>query len=117
MTLEIERPADVERPIVRRTAEDVRADRRAAARRHQAALHVVAVTLAWLVCVPLVLGWGVLGPQRQDGVVLFAALLAVVMPFTAAVIATRSGLYFTGGCYVVLTLAMIVPAVSVVQAG
>ncbi|GAA2541974.1 hypothetical protein GCM10010435_06950 [Winogradskya consettensis] len=122
MTLEIERPverpADPVRPATtRRTAEEVHADRQAAARRTQAALHIAVVTLAWLVSVPFLVGWGVLGTQREDGVLLFAALLAVVLPFTGAAIATRNGLYFTGGCFAVLTLAMVVPAISVVQAG
>ncbi|WP_067503936.1 hypothetical protein [Actinoplanes sp. TFC3] len=112
MTLEIEQPVPA---VVHRTAAEVRADRIAAERRTQAALHVAVVTLAWLVSVPFLLGWGVLGAQREDGVIMLAALLAVVLPFTAATLATRSGLYFTGGCYVVLTLAMLVASVSVVR--
>ncbi|WP_157408598.1 hypothetical protein [Actinoplanes sp. N902-109] len=112
MTLEIERPAAA---VVRRTAQEARADRVAAARRRQAALHVAVVTLVWLVGVPFLLGWGLLGAQREDSVIMLAALLTVVLPFTGATIATRSGLYFTAGCYMVLTLVMVIPAVSMVR--
>ena len=117
MTLEIERSPLVSRPVAYRTAEDIREDRLAAARRADAALHVVLVTLIWLVVVPFLLGWGLLGQQRQPGTITLAALLAVVLPFAAAVVATRSKLYFTGGVYVVVTLAMVLPAVSMVRAG
>jgi hypothetical protein len=115
VTLEIERPTPLG-PAARRTAEEMRADRLAAARRGEAALHVAVVTLVWLVSVPFLLGWGLLGARREDGVIMLAALLTVVLPFTGATIATRSGLYFTGGCYVVLTLAMLIPATAMVRA-
>ncbi|MGA5304977.1 hypothetical protein ACPCHT_34075 [Nucisporomicrobium flavum] len=117
MTLEIEGSPLAPRPVAYRTAEEIREDRLAAARRTEAALHVLLVTLVWLVVVPFLLGWGLLGAQREAGTLALAALLAVVLPFTAAVIATRSRLYFTGGVYVVLTLVMMLPAISIVRAG
>lgn len=117
MTLEIERPLPVERPVLRRTEQEVLEDRRAAKLRAEAALHIAVVTLAWLVLVPFLLGWGVLGAERSLGAIALAALLAIVLPFTAAVLATRATLFFTAGCYAVLTLVMVVPAISMVQAG
>ncbi|BCJ55160.1 hypothetical protein Asp14428_66350 [Actinoplanes sp. NBRC 14428] len=117
MTLEIERSPLARGTAVHRTAQEIRDDRRAAARRAEAALQVLLVTLVWLVSVPFLLGWGLLGSERQPGTLLFAAMLAVILPFVGAVIATRNGLYFTGGVYAVLTLVMVVPAISMVQAG
>lgn len=117
MTLEIERSPLTRGTMVHRTAQEVREDRRAAARRAEAALHILLVTLLWLVSVPFLLGWGLLGAEPQPGTLFFAALLAVLLPFVGAVIATRSGLYFTGGCYAVLTLVMVLPAISMVRAG
>ena len=117
MTLEIERSPLRPRPVAHRTAAEVREDRLAAARRTEAALHILLVTLIWLVVVPFLLGWGLLGQERQAGTMAFAALLAVVLPFLAAVIATRSRLYFTGGAYVVLTLVMMLPAAGILRAG
>ncbi len=117
MTLEIERSPLGPRPVAHRTAADIREDRLAAGRRTEAALHVFLVTLIWLVVVPFLLGWGLLGQERQTGTIALAALLAVVLPFLGAVIATRSRLYFTGGVYVVLTLVMVLPAAGIVRAG
>ncbi|ROP32873.1 hypothetical protein [Couchioplanes caeruleus] len=117
MTLEIEGPPLTRGAVVHRTAQEKRDDRRAAARRTEAALHVLLVTLVWLVSVPFLLGWALLGPERSPGTLLFAALLTVVLPFSGAVIATRNGLYFTGGAYAMLTLAMVLPAISMVRAG
>ncbi len=117
MTLEIERPLPAARPVLRRTEQEVAEDRRAAVRRSEAALHIAVVTLAWLVLVPFLLGWGVLGAERSPGAIALAALLAIVLPFTGAVLATRAGLFFTAGCYAVLTLIMVVPAISIVRAG
>jgi formate hydrogenlyase subunit 4 len=117
VTLEIERSPLARGNPVHRTAQEIRDDRRAAARRTEAALHILLVTLIWLVSVPFLLGWGLLGAEREAGTLLFAAMLAVILPFVGAVIATRSGLFFTGGVYAVLTLAMVLPAVSMVQAG
>jgi hypothetical protein len=83
-------------------------DRREARRRTDVALKVTLVTLIWLVSLALLLGWGLTGgagPERQ-----LAALVGVVLPFVAAVIATKNGYVWLGGAYVVLTLAMVLPA-------
>ncbi len=117
MTLEIERTPLSRVDVGVRSAGEIRADRRAAALRKEVALKVTLVTLSWLVSVSLLVGWGVTGPQRQPGVLLLAGLLAVVLPFVGAVIATRHGQFFLGGVYVVLTLAMVLPALSLVRAG
>jgi hypothetical protein len=39
--------------------------------------------------------------------------VAVVLPFVAAVIATKNGYVWLGGAYVVLTLAMVLPALGI----
>jgi hypothetical protein len=117
VTLEIERPTPAATSLPRRTAEDLEEDRLAAARRREAALHIVVVSLFWLVSVPFTLGWGLLGDQPQLFTLIIAALLSLFLPFTAAVIATRHAFYFTAGCYAVLTLVMVIPAISMVRAG
>ena len=123
MTLEIERPVPAGPPplsridVGQRSEHEIRADRRAAALRTEVALKVTLVTLLWLVTVSLLVGWGVTGPERQPGTLLLAALAAVVLPFVGAVIATRNGRYFLGGVYAALTLAMVLPALSLVRAG
>ena len=117
MTLEIERTPLSRVDVGLRSAQEIRADRRAAALRTEVALKVTLVTLSWLVSVSLLVGWGVTGPERQPGTLLLAALLAVVLPFVGAVIATRHGRFFLGGVYVVLTLAMVLPALSLIRAG
>jgi hypothetical protein len=117
VTLEIERAPLSRVDVGVRSASEIRADRRAAALRAEVVLKVALVTLVWLVSVSLLVGWGVTGPERQPGVLLTAALLAVVLPFVGAVIATRHGQFFLGGVYVVLTLAMVLPALSLVRAG
>lgn len=117
MTLEIERAPLSRIDVGLRSAQEIRADRRAAALRREVALRVALVTLIWLVSVSLLVGWGVTGPERQPGTLLLAALTAVVLPFVAAVIATRNAQFFLGGVYVVLTLAMVLPALSLVRAG
>ena len=117
MTLEIERPSLSRVDVAVRSPSEIRADRRAAALRTEVALKVTLVTLVWLVTVSLLVGWGVTGPERQPGTLLLAALAAVVLPFVGAVIATRIGRYFLGGVYAALTLAMVLPALSLVRAG
>lgn len=90
-------------------------DPREAARRTDVALRVVAVTLAWLVLLALLLGWGLTGPAGAERQV--AALVAVVLPFVAAVIATKNGYVWLGGAYVVLTLVMVLPALGIAGLG
>jgi hypothetical protein len=86
-------------------------DRREGHRRTDVALKVTFVTLLWLVSLALLVGWGLTGSaggERQ-----FAALVAVVLPFVAAVIATRNGYVWLGGADVTLTLAMVLPALGI----
>ena len=86
-------------------------DPREAARRADIALRVVAITLFWLVSLALLIGWGLTGTPGGERDV--AALIAIVVPFAAAVIATKHGYVWLGGAYVVLTLAMVVPAMGI----
>jgi hypothetical protein len=122
-----------------RTAEEIRADQREAALRVDVALKVTLVTLFWLVSLSLLIGWEFSAPDRPtrseilaSGNVLaaraqaeqqpggsgyaVAAVLAVLLPFVCAVIATRNRRFFLGGAYVVLTLVMIFPAVGMAHA-
>jgi hypothetical protein len=86
-------------------------DPRDIARRRELALRVLAITLFWLVSLALLIGWGLTGtPGRERDV---AALLAIVVPFAAAVVATKNGSFRLGGAYVVLTLAMVLPAMGI----
>jgi hypothetical protein len=87
-------------------------DQREVARREEVTLRVVAITLTWIVALALLLGWGLTGGAGNERYL--AALVAVVLPFVAAVIATRRGFPWLGGAYAVLTLAMVVPAISMV---
>jgi len=86
-------------------------------RRTRVTLQVVAVTLSWLVIVPILLVYGLTGQPRDDDVFLFAAFLTVLLPFAGAVVATRNRRFGLGGAYVVLTLLMVIPAVWIVRAG
>jgi hypothetical protein len=90
-------------------------DRRETARRTDVVLQVVAITLFWLVSLALLIGWGLTGTAGGERDL--AALLAVVVPFVAAVIATRHGRVWVGGAYVVLTLAMVLPALGIAGLG
>jgi hypothetical protein len=93
------------------------AARREAARRTEVGLRVGAVTLAWLVSVSLLVGWGVANKGRDEGTNSAAALLTVVLPFVSAVIATRSRMPVLATCYVVVTLVMVFPALGIVRGG
>ena len=86
-------------------------DPRELAHRQEVALRVVAITLFWLVSLAMLIGWGLTGRPGAERDV--AALLAVVVPFAAAVIATKNGRFWLGGTYVVLTLAMVLPAMGI----
>ena len=90
-------------------------DRRETARRVEIALQIAAITLFWLVSLALLIGWGLTGRAGAERDV--AALLAVVVPFGAAVLATRRGHVWVGGAYVVLTLAMVLPALGIAGLG
>jgi len=111
--------ADRRADFEHRVALAKREPERDAARRTQVALWVSAVTLAWLVSVSLLVGWGLTGPGPQRGTtsLALAAVLAVLMPFVAAVIATKNRQFVVGGVYVVLTLAMVLPALGIAGAG
>ena len=89
--------------------------KREAVRRTEVALRVALVTLIWLVSVSLLLGWGLTVPEGQSDATSssMAAVLAVLLPFVAAVIATKNRQFVVGGVYVVLTLAMVLPALGI----
>jgi hypothetical protein len=86
-------------------------------RRTRVTLQVVAVTLTWLVTVPILLIYGLTGQSRDDDVFLLAAFLTVLLPFVGAVVATRGRRFGLGGAYVVLTLLMVIPAAWMIRAG
>jgi len=90
-------------------------DPREAVRRRDVALRIVAITLFWLVSLALLIGWGLTGRAGAERNV--AALLAIVVPFAAAVIATKNGRWWLGGTYVVITLAMVLPAMGIAGLG
>ncbi|MEV6492049.1 hypothetical protein AB0M20_26040 [Actinoplanes sp. NPDC051633] len=87
-------------------------DRREVARKQEVVLRLTAVTLAWLVLLAMLLGYGLVSSGSSARPL--AALVAVVGPFVAAVIATRHRYPWLGAAYVVLTLAMVIPAVGMV---
>ena len=66
---------------------------------------------------PLLLGSGLTDRGRDSGVFPIAGPLTVLLPFVAAVMATRSGRFGPDGAYVVLTLLMVPPAVGITQLG
>lgn len=74
------------------------------------------VTLAWLVVVPLVVVYGLIGGKRDGGSFTLAAFLTLLGPFVAAVIGTRNQRFGIGGTYIVLTLLMIFPAIVIARA-
>ncbi|MET0415372.1 MAG: hypothetical protein ABW022_05065 [Actinoplanes sp.] len=88
-----------------------------AERRTHVTLQVVLVTLAWLVVVPILVGFGLTGAERDGGVLRAAAFLIVLGPFVAAVIGTRNHRFGIGGAYTVLTLLMVLPAVFIARLG
>ncbi|BFU43434.1 hypothetical protein [Krasilnikovia sp. MM14-A1004] len=104
--------------VTARTTREIEQDERDAVRRTTVTLQVTLVTLVWMVSVSLALGWGVTGnPGGPPGrAFTLASVLVVLLPFVAAVIATRNGRVWLGGVYVVLTLAMVVPAVIIARA-
>jgi hypothetical protein len=98
--------------------EEIRRAARDAARRADVILKIIAITLLWLVSVSLLLGFGLTTRDPGPSNVL-AALVAVVLPFAGAVLATRAHMPVLGGVYAGLTLAMatlavLVPALGVV---
>jgi hypothetical protein len=106
--------------VMIRSAAEIEQDARDAARRADVGLKVTAVTLLWLVSVSLLLGFG-LTTRDPDTTNVAAALVAIVLPFVGAVIATRNRMPVLGGVYVVVTLAVatlvvMVPALGIVWA-
>ncbi len=76
---------------------------------------VTALTVGWAVIVPILIGYGVTGRENEPEIISIAALLTVMMPFLAAVIATHGRRFGLGSAYVILTLLMVLPAVWVAQ--
>jgi hypothetical protein len=87
--------------------------RRDVARRTEVALRVTAVTLAWLVTMALLLGWSVASPGPAGAERYVAALIAILLPFVAAVMAVSNHQGRLGGAYIVLTLVMVFPALVI----
>ena len=87
------------------------------ARRTTLHLRLTAVTLGWLVSVPLLLGYGLLDDHHGGVVATTTALLAVTLPFVAAAMATHAGRFGIAGVYVVITLLMALPAAVIAQLG
>jgi hypothetical protein len=100
-----------------RMAFAVQKDPAEAEQRTRVNLMVVAVTLGWLVIVPILVVFGLTGRRRGDDVFSLAAFLTMLGPFVAAVIATRGRRFGLGGFYVVLTLLMVLPALAILRAG
>ena len=133
----LDEPGDAVRrtDVTVKTTQEMRDERREAARRKGVTLKVALVTLSWLVSVPLLIGWELTGsepltateafaakaaqrpPSGGGAGYLVAAVLMVLLPFVAGVIATKNRRFFVGGAYVVLTLAMVLPALSVAGRG
>ena len=88
-----------------------------AVRHTHVTLKIVTVTLTWLVSVPILVIFGLTGSHRGHDVFSLAAALTLVLPFIAAVIATRNRRFSVGGAFIVLTLLMIVPAAAIAHAG
>jgi len=88
-----------------------------AQRRTHVLLKVVMVTLAWLVLVPIMVVFGLTGQHRGHQIFLLAAAANLVLPFSAAVIATRNRRAALGSLYIVLTLLMILPSLVIGRAG
>ncbi|MBL7254036.1 hypothetical protein [Paractinoplanes lichenicola] len=80
-------------------------------------LRCTAILVGWAVIVPILIGYAVTGRQRETEVISIAASLTLLMPFTAAVVATHGRRFGLGAAYVVLTLLMVLPAVWVAQLG
>jgi hypothetical protein len=80
-------------------------------------LKIVMVTLTWLVVVPLMVVFGLTGKHPGGHVFTLAALTNLVLPFSAAVIATRNKRSGVAGFYIVLTLLMILPSLAIDHAG
>jgi ABC-type proline/glycine betaine transport system permease subunit len=85
------------------------------ARRTHLHLKLTAVTLAWLVAVPLLLLYGLTAPHRPENVFDVTASVTLLGPFIAAVIATKNHRFGLGGAYVVLTLLMLLPAAAMTR--
>ena len=86
-------------------------------RRTHVTLKVLLMTLTWLVVVPIMVVFGLTGQHRGGHIFLLAAVANLVLPFCAAVIATRHGRSGLGGFYIVLTLLMILPSVAIGHGG
>jgi hypothetical protein len=85
------------------------------ARRTHLNLKILAITLAWLVTVPLLLIYGAITHHSADRVFDAAAFATILGPFIAAVIATKNHRPGIGSIYVVLTLLMVIPALAIAR--
>jgi hypothetical protein len=85
------------------------------ARRTRVRLKLIAVTLTWLVSVPLLLVYGLTGTHRDRAVLDAAALVTVLCPFVAAVLATKNHRFGLGGLFIVLTLLAAFPAIAIAR--
>jgi hypothetical protein len=83
------------------------------ARRTHVTLKVVSVTLVWLVTVPLLVVAGLTGVSRGHDAFVLAAVLNMAIPFAASVVATRNHRFGVAGCYIVVTLLMIIPSLAI----
>ncbi len=84
-------------------------------RQTRVSLRLVTVTLTWLVMVPLLVIFG-LTATHTGGAFSAAAVLVLLLPFIAAVIATQARRFSLGGLYTVLTLLMVIPALACLRA-
>ena len=98
-----------------RMALALEADPTADARRITIQRRVTALTLGWLLIVPVLIGYGLTDPQHDSDAFSVAASLTLLLPFIAAVVATQGGRFGLGGAYVVLTLLMVLPAAGITQ--
>jgi hypothetical protein len=85
------------------------------ARRTHLHLKLIAITLAWLVAVPLLLAFGLTGRNRGDDIFELAAFVTLLGPFAAGVTATKNHRFGLGGAFVVLTLLMVLPAAAMTR--
>jgi hypothetical protein len=106
------RPAD---GFAARMAFALQKDPTEPARRTHLHLKLTAVTLGWLVSVPLLLVYGLSSPRHPENVFDLTAYLTLLGPFVAAVIATKNRRMGLGGAYIVLTLLMVLPAAAMTR--
>ena len=110
-------PPTIEPGFAARMAFAREADGAEQAHRTTVRRRVTALTVGWLAIVPVLVGYGVTVPQHDSDACSVAASLTILLPFTAAVIATHGRRSALGVAYVVLTLLMVLPAAGMTQLG